>query len=164
MIFYRDEVVEAINSQMTQRLFQEARKHRHWIFRSEFGDGFWKGEDITKLETSHLLNCRDMLLRMENQLGRSGTIGQALFEKRVEINKILKTRTGEIIRRHEIRITTEDLIAWMKSRGVHIPKSGAGVYIGKQKIEECYLRFDTTHKIKNTTDKIGNTTHKIKRK
>lgn len=116
-----------------------------------FEVGYWKGSPLKDLETSHLLNIKKMLNRL---LGESEHINDMEASKEyhwkiTEVDEILEKRKDEVISRHEFRITEADLIEYAKSKGVKIPKSGAGIYIGTSRVSELFLRYDTTTKVKN---------------
>lgn len=123
-----------------------------------YEEGFWRGKRLSELETSHLANIKAMLEKYKNG-ARSGEAAQEYSTKLVEIDDLIENRSGEVITQHEYRITEEDLIALARSKGVKIPKSGAGIYIGSRgnykRLSEVYLRFDTTQKIKQPDIRKG---------
>lgn len=108
-----------------------------------FRAGHWNGKPYSEMDTSHLLNCVNFAKRRNWPL------------KAKEVEVYLKSRVSrnEIIQKNEFVITEEMLIELAHSKGVKIPKSGAGAYIKINGVDErlefgqLAVKFDVTKTI-----------------
>lgn len=110
---------------------------------SPFRAGQWNGKPYSEMGLGHLLNCVNFAKQRQ------------WYFKAKEIEVYLKSRVSrnEVIQKNEFVITEEMLIELARSKGVKIPKSGAGAYIkidgADQRLQfgQLAVKFDVTKTI-----------------
>lgn len=117
--------------------------------------GFWRDaegtvHEIPKMETSHIQNCVAFLERrlQEPELKRSTRarwgkkIGEFMHELKVRELKGEQVMTQTTV----VRITEQDLVDLVKTKGVKIPATGARAYWNKQHYQTGLTVEFTTQK------------------
>jgi hypothetical protein len=99
--------------------------------------GYWMGQRFEDMDISHLKNT-------EAFCRRKGLPGKA-----DEIKEFLQgvDMTNVVIKKHELVISESEILELAKKKGLKIPKSGAGVYVGQERVLSVAVRFDTTEKL-----------------